>query len=90
MKNKNDVNQYLLAKYTDSQVEAIINGYDQSPQRYEHSITFDYHVFFNKKVDRNGNDIYEELRPPAQYIKTKRSFLLKEILTFIIFLLDSI
>jgi hypothetical protein len=31
-------------------------------------------VFFNKKVDRNGNDIYEELRPPAQYIKTKEIF----------------
>ena len=75
LKNKEDVNQYLLSKYTDGNfVQAVVNGYDNSEQRLNNSIKYEYHVFFNTKVDREGEDIYNDYRPQMEFIKTKEIF----------------
>jgi hypothetical protein len=52
----------------------VVNGYDNSEQRLNNSIKYEYHVFFNKKVDRDGEDIYKDYRPPMDFIKTKEIF----------------
>lgn len=69
---KGDVNQFLISKYSEGMFnEAVFNGYDNSKQRLENGITFEYHVYFPREVKGDGTDAYAGKRPNAQYLLTK-------------------
>lgn len=69
---KGNVNEFLKAKYSDGNFNAAeLNGYDNSQQRLNNAITYEYHVFFNKLYKSNGDDFYADLRPPQEWVISK-------------------
>lgn len=71
---KGDVNEFLKRKYSDGNFnEAIFDGYDNSENRILNDITFEYHVFFDRRGDpKDANlDRYRDSRPADPWILTK-------------------
>lgn len=71
---KGDVNEFLKRKYSDGNFnEAIFDGYDNSENRILNDITFEYHVFFDRRGDPKDASIdrYRDSRPADSWILTK-------------------
>lgn len=59
---KGNINEFLLNKYFNGEYnQAIINGYDNSKNRIDNGISFEYHVYFSK------NSKYDANRPHNAY-----------------------